>query len=102
MPTPTPAPPLPGRRAGRARRPARPPRRPTRPGGPAHPPPRPRPRSTGGAARAGGAAAPTVALLAWGDVWEDFLDTIGVSLDEFLTAMSGGGALGFGGGLLRG
>ena len=60
-----------------------------------HAHPDPRPRSTGGVARAGGAAAPTVALLAWGDVWEDFLDMIGVSLDEFLTEMSGGWLFGY-------
>jgi hypothetical protein len=33
--------------------------------------------------------APTVALLPWGDVWEDYLDIIEVSLEEFLTGVSG-------------
>jgi glycosyltransferase involved in cell wall biosynthesis len=32
---------------------------------------------------------PTIALLPLGDVFEDFLDTIGVSLDEFFTEMTG-------------
>ena len=54
-----------------------------------------RPRSTDVAARAGGATAPTVALLAWGDVWEDFLDMIGISLEEFCTQMSGGWLFGY-------
>src|SRR5215213_8681672 len=39
--------------------------------------------------------APAVALLPWGNVWEDFLDTIGVSLDEFCTEMSGGWLFGY-------
>jgi glycosyltransferase involved in cell wall biosynthesis len=39
--------------------------------------------------------APTVALLPWGNVWEDFLDTIGVSFDEFCTEMSGGWLFGY-------
>ncbi len=33
---------------------------------------------------------PAVALLPWGNVWEDFLDMIGISLDEWCTEMSGG------------
>jgi len=39
--------------------------------------------------------APTVALVPWGDVWEDFLDKIGISLDEFCTEMSGGWLFGY-------
>jgi glycosyltransferase involved in cell wall biosynthesis len=35
-------------------------------------------------------AAFSVALLPWGDVIEDFLDTIGLSFEEFQTQMSGG------------
>ena len=35
------------------------------------------------------AATPTVALLPWGDVWEDYLDMLGISLEEFLTEVSG-------------
>jgi starch synthase len=38
---------------------------------------------------------PTVALLPWGDVYEDYLDAIGVSLDEFCTKMSGGYLFGY-------
>lgn len=38
---------------------------------------------------------PTVALVPWGDVWEDFLDKIGISLDEFCTEMSGGWLFGY-------
>ena len=38
---------------------------------------------------------PTVALLPTGDVWEDFLDTIGVSLDEFCNEWSGGFLFGY-------
>jgi len=38
---------------------------------------------------------PAVALLPWGDVYEDFLDGIGVSLDEFCTEMSGGYLFGY-------
>src|SRR5256885_1483394 len=37
-----------------------------------------------------GPAAPVVALLPWGDVIEDFLDTIGVSLEGFCRDMTGG------------
>jgi len=39
--------------------------------------------------------ASTVAILPWGDVQEDFLDMIGVSLDEFCTKMSGGWLFGY-------
>ena len=35
------------------------------------------------------AAIPTVALLPWGNVLEDYLDMIGLSLDDFLTAYRG-------------
>ncbi len=38
---------------------------------------------------------PTVALLPWGDVFEDFLDTIGVSLEAFCNEMSGGWLFGY-------
>ena len=40
-------------------------------------------------------ADPTVALLPWGDIYEDYLDGIGVSLDEFCTEMSGGYLFGY-------
>ncbi len=38
---------------------------------------------------------PTVVLLPWGDIYEDYLDGIGVSLDEFCTQMSGGYLFGY-------
>ena len=38
---------------------------------------------------------PTVALLPWGDVYDDYLDWIGISLDEFCTEMSGGYLFGY-------
>lgn len=38
---------------------------------------------------------PTVALLPWGDVIEDFLDTIGVSFQSFCEEMSGGWLFGY-------
>jgi glycosyltransferase involved in cell wall biosynthesis len=38
---------------------------------------------------------PALALLPWGDVYEDYLDWIGVSLDEFCTEMSGGYLFGY-------
>jgi len=37
----------------------------------------------------------TIALLPWGDVWEDFLDSIGVSLETFCTEGPGGWGLGY-------
>jgi hypothetical protein len=37
--------------------------------------------------------APVVAVLPWGDVWEDFFDTIGIPIEEFFTGMGGGGWL---------
>lgn len=37
----------------------------------------------------------TVALLPWGDLWEDFLDSIGVSLETFCTEGPGGWMLGY-------
>ncbi|MDP9403708.1 MAG: glycosyltransferase family 4 protein [Actinomycetota bacterium] len=40
-------------------------------------------------------ARPLVALLPWGDAIEDFLDEIGVSLDEFCNAMDGGWLFGY-------
>src|SRR6266513_2765275 len=33
--------------------------------------------------------------LPWGDVWEDFLDPIGVSLDGFLDGLTGGWLFGY-------
>jgi starch synthase len=33
--------------------------------------------------------APTIALLPWGDVWENYLDMIGIFLDEFCTEATG-------------
>jgi len=38
---------------------------------------------------------PTVALLPWGDFIEDFLDGIGISLDQFCTQMTGGWLFGY-------
>lgn len=38
---------------------------------------------------------PTVALLPWGDLIEDFLDQIGVSLETFCTEMGGGWMFGY-------
>ena len=38
---------------------------------------------------------PVIALLPWGDVWEDFLDSIGVSLETFCTEGPGGWMLGY-------
>lgn len=40
-------------------------------------------------------APPTLALLPWGDVIEDFLDGIGVSLETFATEMTGGWLFGY-------
>ena len=37
----------------------------------------------------------TIALVPWGDVIEDFLDEIGVSLDEFSSKMTGGWLFGY-------
>jgi starch synthase len=37
----------------------------------------------------------TVALLPWGDFIEDFLDGIGITLDEFCTQMTGGWLFGY-------
>jgi glycosyltransferase involved in cell wall biosynthesis len=39
--------------------------------------------------------APTVALLPWGDIWENYLDMIEISLDEFLTKVTGTYLFGF-------
>lgn len=39
--------------------------------------------------------APTVAFLPWGNVIEDYLDAIGVTLDEFCTTMTGGWFFGY-------
>jgi glycosyltransferase involved in cell wall biosynthesis len=44
---------------------------------------------------------PAIALLPWGDVWEDFLDSIGVSLETFCTEGPGGWMLGYMDGLRR-
>jgi glycosyltransferase involved in cell wall biosynthesis len=38
---------------------------------------------------------PAVLLLPWGDVYEDYLDGIGISLEEFCTEMSGGYLFGY-------
>jgi glycosyltransferase involved in cell wall biosynthesis len=38
---------------------------------------------------------PTIALLPWGDVWDDFLDSIGVSLETFCADGFGGWLLGY-------
>lgn len=38
---------------------------------------------------------PAIALLPWGDVWEDFLDSIGVSLETFCTEGPSGWMLGY-------
>jgi starch synthase len=38
---------------------------------------------------------PTVALLPWGDVWEDFFATVNVSLDAFANELTGGWQFGF-------
>jgi glycosyltransferase involved in cell wall biosynthesis len=38
---------------------------------------------------------PTIALLPWGDLVEDFLDEIGVSLESFCTKMTGGWLFGY-------
>jgi starch synthase len=32
---------------------------------------------------------PAIALLHWGNVWEDFLDSIGVSFEAFCKEMTG-------------
>ena len=45
--------------------------------------------------RARGVNTPTVALVQWGDMWEDFLDKIGISLDEYFTEMNGGWLFGY-------
>jgi len=37
----------------------------------------------------------TIALIAWGDVWDDFLDSIGVSLETFCKDGPGGWMLGY-------
>ncbi|MBA2318874.1 MAG: glycosyltransferase family 4 protein, partial [Euzebyales bacterium] len=38
---------------------------------------------------------PTLALVMWGDLFEDFHDTIGVSLEDFRTTLSGGWLFGY-------
>jgi glycosyltransferase involved in cell wall biosynthesis len=48
--------------------------------------------------RAAGLEAPpvrTIALLPWGDIFEDWLDPLGVSLDDFLTEMRGSWMFGY-------
>lgn len=37
----------------------------------------------------------TIALLPWGDVWDDFLDSVNISLESFCTEGPGGWMLGF-------
>ena len=44
------------------------------------------------------AAAPTVAIVDWSHLLEDFLDTIGLSFPQFRDEMSGGWLFGCGGG----
>jgi glycosyltransferase involved in cell wall biosynthesis len=51
------------------------------------------PSPTAGPARA--RAAPRIALLHWGDLIEDFLDTIGVSFEAFRDDMTGGWMFGY-------
>jgi glycosyltransferase involved in cell wall biosynthesis/uncharacterized coiled-coil protein SlyX len=60
---------------------------------------RPQPAGGGATKEARWVSRPAVALLPWGDVWEDFLDMIGVSLDEFCTKMTGGWLFGYVGAL---
>lgn len=38
---------------------------------------------------------PRVALLPWGDVWEDFFDSIGIDFDAFCQEMTGGWQFGY-------
>lgn len=38
---------------------------------------------------------PTIALLPWGNVWEEFFDTIGVSFEAYCNEMNGGWLFGF-------
>jgi glycosyltransferase involved in cell wall biosynthesis len=33
---------------------------------------------------------PVVAMMTWGDVWDDFMDSVGVSLDQFVHQWTGG------------
>jgi glycosyltransferase involved in cell wall biosynthesis len=40
-------------------------------------------------------AQPTIALLPWGDVWEDFFSTIGVDFPSFCNEVTGGWQFGF-------
>src|SRR5262245_5518111 len=46
-----------------------------------------------------GAQPPTVALLPWGDVFEDFLDRLGVSFDELRREFVGSWMFGYAGAL---
>jgi starch synthase len=50
-------------------------------------------RRTGRLRRALGA--PTVAILPWGDVFDDYLDPIGLSMDDFADRMTGGWLFGY-------
>src|ERR671916_227336 len=65
----------------------------------ANPGPRPQPAEEAATKETQPVSPPTVALLPWGDVWEDFLDMIEISLDEFCTEMSGGWLFGYVGAL---
>jgi glycosyltransferase involved in cell wall biosynthesis len=38
---------------------------------------------------------PTIALLPWGDVWEDFYDSIGISFESFCNELTGGWQFGY-------
>ena len=60
---------------------------------------RPQPAERGATEEARRLSPPTVALLPWGDLWEDFLDMIEISLDEFCAEMSGGWLFGYVGAL---
>jgi len=48
-----------------------------------------------GSSSSGFSCETTIALLPWGDVWDDFLDSIGVSLEVFCTKGPGGWMLGY-------
>ena len=43
----------------------------------------------------GPAAGPTVAIFPWGEVIEEFLDSLGLDLDDFVTKMTGGWLFGY-------
>ena len=47
------------------------------------------------AVESGPAACPTVAIFPWGEVIEKFLDSLGLSLDDFVSKMTGGWLFGY-------